>query len=129
MKQLLKFVSVLVIGALVVLPPLASLPCAFGATVACVPGCPMAMNSMGPDCPMSTQLAATDCPQNCCTPALTQLIASPATQQKLKFTSPAPSAGLPAAVVADQPAFAVQSPVDPQFASPPRYILIQNFRI
>ena len=129
MKQFLKFAALLVIGALVVLPALASLPCAFGASVACVPGCPMALNTMGPDCPMPSQWSATDCPQNCCTPALTQITPPLAAPEKFRFTSPAPSAVLPVAAFVSQPAIAVQTPIEPQFASPPRYILTQTFRI
>jgi hypothetical protein len=131
MKPLLKFAALLVIGALLILPALASLPCAFGATAACVPGCPMAMamNSMGPNCLMSKQLSATDCPQNCCTPALTQVVTALATPEKLRFTTPSPTAGLSVAPFIAQPGFAAHAPIEPQFASPPRYILIQNFRI
>ncbi len=131
MKPLLKFAALLVISALVILPALASLPCTFGATAACAPGCPMAMamDSMGPNCPMSAQLSATDCPQNCCTPALTQVVAALATPEKLRFTAPAPTAGLSVAPSIGQPSFAAHAPIEPQFAPPPRYILIQNFRI
>jgi hypothetical protein len=89
----------------------------------------MAMNSMGPNCPMSTELSATDCPQNCCAPALTQVVAALATPEKLRFTTPAPTAGLPVATLVAEPGFATHAPIEPQFVPPPRYILIQNFRV
>jgi hypothetical protein len=129
MKPLLKFAALLVISALVILPALASLPCAFGATASCAPACPMAMNSMGPNCPMSAQLSATDCPQNCCTQAPTEVMAALATQEKSRFIALAPSPVLPAASHVSLSDRAELAPIEPQFAPPPRYILIQNFRI
>jgi hypothetical protein len=131
MKPLLKIAALLVISALVLLPALASLPCAFGATAACAPGCPMAMamNNMGPNCPMSTQLSATDCPQNCCTPAPTEVMAALDMQGKSRFIALAPSPVQPAVAHVSLLDRAKQAPTEPQFASPPRYILIQNFRI
>jgi hypothetical protein len=133
MKQLIQFVSVSVIALLAVQPAHAGVPCVLGAPVACVPGCPMVMSGMAPDCPMNgpatSQMTAADCPQNCCAHALPPAVIPLAASGKLKPAAPALFHLLQAALPVSGSALALGAPTDAQFASPPRYILNQVFRI
>jgi hypothetical protein len=91
----------------------------------------MAMGSMGPDCPMTgmNTVGASDCHQNCCTRLFAQVLTPLAAPEKLRLIALTSFAVLPAAAFEPKPGFSALAPIEAQIASPPRYILIQVFRI
>ena len=91
----------------------------------------MAMSDMGPDCPMAgtNNLASTDCPQNCCTQAFAQALTPLAAPDKLRLAALTSFAAIPPATFQPKSSIAAEAPVESNTASPPRYLLIQVFRI
>lgn len=129
MKHLLKTVVLLVIALLAAQPVLSSLNCAAGAAPACVPGCPMAMGSMGPNCSMSGISAAAGCQQDCCTRHAADAVLLPASRDKSKITLHTPVAAFASTFAEAGQDNPIADSFDPRADSPPRYIMNSVFRI
>ncbi|MGA2216871.1 MAG: hypothetical protein ABSG51_02210 [Terracidiphilus sp.] len=129
MKRVLQVAAVVVIAVLAAQPALAGVTCGMltVARTACVSPCGMAMSQMGMDCPMPEHVAGTGCLQECCRHGFPQgVVQSAGVKPKtggteLIMVSPAmtPDASLSFAPARD---FIIAS-------APPRYILLQVFRI
>jgi len=97
----------------------------------------MGMDGMGPNCPMnhpaagsaSRGMASSDCPQNCCGHAFAQAMAPGATSDKLKLIAAAAALAQPGLISFADPLLRPLANLEPQFSSPPRYVLNQVFRI
>lgn len=129
MKRLAYFVCLLVIALPALQLAVFGLPCVFGPTAACVPGCPMQMSGMSPDCPMAVRTLHANCERNCCSHPRLQTIGPLAASDKLRLVALAPSTIEPAQASVPDPIFLAQTGIEIRSASPPIYILNQVFRI
>ena len=129
MKRFVQLVAILAVAFLAAQPALAGLACAPAQSAACIPGCPMAMSTMGPDCQMTGNTATGDCPQNCCSLSLSQTLAPLAAPKKLHISAFASALAPSFAILAPGPSLSVHAPISARAFPPPRYLLNHAFRI
>ena len=86
------------------------------------------MSQMGPDCPMEHRSDGAGCPSNCCQRVIPPAAVIAASVEKRPLADHQLQA-LPLATFTIPPVAAAQSPSDPPAIGPPRYILLQVFRI
>jgi hypothetical protein len=128
MKRAFQIAGILLILLIGAGPALAAVGCVLSSS-AMGPSCPMGMTEMAADCPMAHTFAATDCSQDCCNRSAPIAQVADAVPVKPKFVAVALHfAGL---TVSAAPERNARHEVVPRFAasSPPRYILLQVFRI
>jgi hypothetical protein len=123
MKRLLQIVATVVAGLLVVQPALAELACTAAMQ------CSMGMSATGTACPMGRPLAAGDCSQDCCGHMLPAANPSWAMLAKPKVQSVPACFTSVVAVAGTESGRAAISLEPVVFSSPPRYLLLQVFRI
>jgi hypothetical protein len=111
-------------------PALASLSCDMGASAkqTCVPECGVAMSLMGDDCPMPSQIKCGYFGQSCCNDAQPP--------SNIRLTTKTKSNGdrtkylsVPLVAVADRAFYVAPSSARFTATGPPRYILLQVFRV
>lgn len=129
MKRFAQLVAVLAIALFAIQPALAGMSCMPNQSAACVPGCPMAMDSMGADCPVAGQAMASECLPNCCTHGVSPAIAPLVPSERLRLAMFLISAARPDAGQSAKTAASFFAPIESRAVSPPRYILNQVFRI
>jgi len=134
MKRVLQVVAVVVIAVLAAQPAVAGMTCGMltVANVNCGHGaslCGMAMSQMGMDCPMPEHVAGTGCLQECCQHGFPQGVVQAASGVKPKAGGTELFMVLPAMTPAPSLSFAAPPPDSIVASAPPRYILLQVFRI
>ena len=129
MKRLAQFVAILAMAFLVIPPALAGVICTPAESAACVPSCPMAMDSMGADCPMVGQAMASECPLNCCAQNALHAVAPLVPSEKVRLAISLLAAVLPGAPLTIGAQASLFAPLENKAVSPPIYILNQVFRI
>lgn len=131
MKRFLQVASLFVVAALTAQPALAGLTCSMGtaASEPCAPHCPMAMGQMGIDCHMPQQFAGVGCQQDCCQYAFPQALALSKADPRPKAAGASVFLVVPEVPQVTRPASGAPTPGDLASAGPPRYILLQVFRI
>jgi hypothetical protein len=131
MKKLLQIVVIVVVALLMAQPAIAGLSCDMGRPVSgpCAPDCGEAMSQMGMDCQKPMQVASTGCEQNCCMEGIPQGVFRLTADRKHKAGNTEILALVPRISADDVMAFAAP-PFNLTVASgPPRYVLLQVFRI
>lgn len=139
MKRVLQFVALFVVVLLAAQPALAGLPCAQGTAAegACAPGCAMAtasapmspMSQMASVCGMAPQLSSNSCQQSCCSSVVSQAVSQPATGAKSRAGATLQPVALPLVAASAASTVAPARPIAVISSAPPRYILLQVFRI
>jgi hypothetical protein len=136
MKRVLQFVALFVAILLAAQPALAGLPCGpeTSSNGACASGCAMAvttapMSQTASGCGMTPQVSSNGCEQSCCASNSLQSVSQPATGAKSKADRVLHFVAAPDMDANATSAFTAQSSGEPVTSAPPRYILLQVFRI
>jgi len=131
MKKLLQIAAVVLVALLAAQPALAGLLCTMGSPMSRpgAPSCGMVMSQMALDCPMASQSLGPVCESNCCKDCLPQVVAqltaaSKPQNERAEFVAVAPQT-----MAGARDLRAIQSSGLAESSPPPRYILLQVFRI
>src|ERR1035438_672266 len=130
MKRLCQVVVLVLVALLGSQTAIARISCGLGTPkkVPCAPTCPMVVGPMGMRCPRPA-VSGSGCRQGCCPDAVAQNVVRSAAEPRLKAAGVQHFAS-PLLTVADSSAAIAVSPVVHSLSnSPPRYILLQVFRL
>jgi hypothetical protein len=131
MKRVLKIVAVALAAVLTAQPALAGLTCGLKsfADAPCVPKCGKATSRMGASCPMHRHASGNECLQDCCRNGWPQAVVRSASKATPKASRSQLLPAEPGPAAAGNATFAALPEGKIAAAGPPRYILLQVFRI